>query len=179
MQHLTNFVSISAAILVVALGSACAVDDSSSAVDPVAAGTAEVTGDPDAGLRSVRDALEHNLAVLEEGWNTYDVEKIIGLTTREVSFISPYGDRVDGQPALRALVTASFVPGVTHSFELANLRLIKPTVALADEVVIVTGYTLPDGTPLPPVVIHAVTAWVKSGARWLASDIRNHVYLPR
>jgi uncharacterized protein (TIGR02246 family) len=136
--------------------------------------------DPAERTREATAAIKSAIADVEVGWNTGDADKVVAATTRDVSFVSPYGDVVEGRDALKPYVqgTIQALQGVTHAFAVDNVRLIKPDVALVDESVTLTGLKTPDGQALPPLNVKASTVWVQSKGEWLAKNIRNHVFLP-
>jgi uncharacterized protein (TIGR02246 family) len=131
-------------------------------------------------------AIQAAAAAFGAAWQSGDARAFAQLFTDDGQLVSPVGDLTKGRAELEKAVAAELagpLKGTTHKLSLTTFHFVSPGVAVVDGDVELLGVRTPAGQTLPPLKAKAtgvvVKVKVQGAVRWLFSDLRGYVFMPR
>ncbi|HYA44556.1 MAG TPA: SgcJ/EcaC family oxidoreductase [Acidimicrobiales bacterium] len=123
---------------------------------------------------------EHGVAAFYEklaaSWSANDGAAFAALFTEDGSLINPFGERADGQDALRAIYNeyfAGMLKGTTTSIRLTHLRPVDTDHAFAD-----AEQTIYAANGDVVLALHVVNLLRRDGDDWRLADSRPYAFSP-
>jgi uncharacterized protein (TIGR02246 family) len=108
-----------------------------------------------------------------------DAKTLASLYTENGIRITPEGGKVIGRAAIEKEFTTNFAgpwKGAKIKINVGSTAAVSPDVAVNEGTYEVTGVTLPDGKPAPPITGSYINTIVKKGGAWVLAS--NAAVLP-
>src|SRR5581483_615063 len=101
---------------------------------------------------SAEDAIRRTSQEFVAAWNVHDAAKMAAVWATNGDLINPFGRHAKGRPEVQKLFVdeqSTMFKSSTYSIDSNDIRMLSPTVAVADWESTVTGMTDPTGNPAP------------------------------
>ncbi len=126
--------------------------------------------------RGLKDAILAVVQAIVDAWNRHDMDAFAEQFYDDADFVNVRGVRWIGRRAIKEAHAAShstIFKNSQLSLRESSVRLLRPGVAVARSITMVTGQTGASGDTLPPRSTMLTLIMVNDGGRWMIAVAQN------